>query len=187
MRHTEDLLPVDARFDTVLDELHGEVTDVTQEVLETYSDIINPINELSRAPQSLWALSGSVADVMKSKTEDHAAVQTAMYRGMCFALQVIDDIKSAPLMKITLPDELTNEQPEMAAVITEATNLYVASRPHIDELLGEFMPELDPTSRCHHHVETAALLMFMMCERECGEEYLRQTASQLQPDDFYGD
>lgn len=185
MRHTEDMLPIDVRFDTVVDELRDEVTDIIEEAVEMHSDIIDPIREFSRAPQSIWGLSGCIAEVVKSEIEDRVLVQTAMYRGMCFALQVIDDIKSTPIRGITLSEELTGEHAAPADVIIESTNHYVASRAHIDELLGQFMPELDPTGRCYHHVETAALLMFMMCEREFGEEYLQQTASQLRPDDFY--
>jgi hypothetical protein len=184
MRHTEDMLPVDVRFNTVLDEMHDEVMDVTQETIAVNNDILNPINEFSRNPERLWALSRHLADVMKSESEDGSVVQGAMYRGICFALQVVDDIKSTPIRKIAFSDVLTIQETSLADELIASTSEYIVGRARIDELLVQFMSELDPTNLYSHHVETAALLIFMLCERESGEEYLQQVANQLQPDDF---
>ncbi len=186
MDHFEDILPEDQQFNMVLQEFREEIVDPLYDQRDETGDVISPHSEFSRDSQSLWEVSNMLAVIMHAEGEDLEDVRTAIYRGISFALQIVDDVKSSPIANISLGDALNMEEDDedLADSLRQQTSRYVANRRHIDDLLFSFMPELDRTERYNHHVETGALLMFLLCERQQGEDYIAESVANLRPEDL---
>lgn len=176
MRHPEDLLPHDMSFDSFVADVSDEVRLELEEIQAEYGDIIDLEYEFSRDVMQIWRLSGFLANAMKSETEPVDAVQKVMYRGMWFALQVVEQIRSADIKSVPLSSVIPlSEGIAPEDEVYRQTSRYLSERRHIGDLISNFMPELDDTFLYHHHVETAASLMFMLCERQQAEELLVST------------
>lgn len=133
----------------------------------------------------LRELGGVIASAIRSENEPLTEVHAAIYRSMIFALQVVEDIKSSPIGGLQLSDVLSGEDNEsIVQSIHDQTSEYLSTRANIDALIGSFATEIDPSYKYEHHVETAAALMFMLCEREQGAKALRQRSQQSDPSDF---
>lgn len=183
MSGMENFLPESYQFNTALTEVREPLVDELYEFVEDLGDVIDPQAEFSRPYARLWELSGALAELYKSETEESEAVRVAMYRGMSFGLQVVDGIKNAPLQTISMKYlEGSPEDVDYATILHTDVQEYLSQRPAIDRLIFSFMPEIDKTYLYNHHVELAAGLIFMMCEKEQAENYLQAQVEGLSPD-----
>lgn len=185
MERLEDVLPPDRNFNDVLQEMRELIVDELSAVVEEQGDIIHVETELSRDVVLLWKLSSEIAALLRSPDELRGGVEEAVYRGICFALQVVDDIKSAPIHHLSM-ELFTAAQPreEVSDAIHQSTSEYLAHRSHVDSLIGSFATEIDPTYDYHHHVETAAALLFMLCERQYAADYIAAMAEGASSEDI---
>lgn len=184
--HPEDILPQDMQFNEVIQLLREDIVDPLIDQAEDTGDVIDPSSELLYDSQAVMQLSIHLAVMLHSEGEDLREVQISFYRGMTFALQIINDIKSQPITRLPLGDVILDEQndAQTAESIKFQTQRYMSSRQNIDNLLYTFMPDLDKTDIYNHHVETGALLMFLLSERQLGEDYIDEHMAQLSPQDF---
>jgi hypothetical protein len=77
--------------------------------------------------------------------------------------------------KVTLPlheycEDLGVE--ELRTKVDEDTKEYLASRPHVKELLDQFMPEIDQGRNYTASTEKASALIFMLAEFHMADEYV---------------
>lgn len=175
----ERALPREYQFDAAAQELREELVDFIEDGRQA-GDIIDSEAEFSRPVEKFWALSHVLAATCKSESEDLTAVHVAMYRGASFALQVVDDIKPGPIRQISL-DSIADiaADEDVAETVQLQVQEYLSEHPEIDGLLGRFMPDIDTTNLYNHHTETAAGLLFMLCERSVAEQYIQQRMGQV--------
>lgn len=185
MNHLETSLPDEMRFNTVLQDLRETLVDDITDLQADLNEIIDPISEFSRDAEQLWQLSACLALIMKSETENAHEVRIVMYRAMCFALQLVDDLKSGPIDSLPVTSFLpTDCDSTVDQSILDQTSTYLSDRAGIDNILSTFMPEIDNTYLYHHHAETAAALMFMLSERQQAEIILQNHLRKLSPEDL---
>ena len=188
MSGIESYLPPEHQFNEAVHEFREVIVDELYEDAEAL-DIINVEQEFSRHFQGVWQLSDVVARVLASETEPHEVVQGAMYRGMTFALQVSDAISSGKVT-LSLNHWVDLAKTRNATHLGEAIYIdiqeYLSQRPDIDSLIGLFMSEISAEDYMlyHHHIETAAGMIFMLAERSQAEQYVQGRAQSLSPDDF---
>lgn len=181
MRGLENSLPPDLQFNVTLQDVREPLVDYLTD--QSRGDVLDGAVEFERDAAMLWGLSAMIGDHLRSPNEPTEAVQAAVYRAACFALQVVQEIKSGPIDSISLEyfaDTITGD------MMRQDTQAYLAHRQYIDSLLGTFMPEIDPSYEYPHHVETAAGLMFMLCEQRLGAQYVRQQFDATTPDEIIG-
>ena len=186
MKRPEDLLLYDHSFDAAVSEYHDMLHEKLAGIQVDSGDIIDLDQELSRDPALLWELSRYITLIMKSDNEDGIAVREAVYRGMCFGLQLVDDIRSRPIGSgIDLSSVLmASTDEELGDEIHTQTSQYLSDRQNLDQLVAYYMPDIDPTFQYNHHVETGAALMLMLSERKQAEDILAEEVSAINPDMF---
>jgi|GEM_PF-6310719 len=185
MSGMEHFLPKEYQFETSLQEVREPLVDDlygrTYENEDALGDIIDPIREFSRPVEALWKLSEGFTRMYMLPNEDANAVQAATYRGLCFGLQVVDDIRVAPINRISIGYLAKAETGQDAAeMIDTDVAQYLEEHPRIRELLVSFAPDIDPTYQYRHHVDRAAGFAFMVCEREQADQYLAVQQAQLE-------
>ncbi len=184
MSKMENFLPDEYRFETTVAEMYEPLVESLAECAES-GDVIDLEAEFAREYTELWELSRTVTELLKSDTENFADVQAATYRGLSFGLQIVNDIISGPINKHLakyVQKELLAHGDDMTEHLQADVQQYLAERPAIDGLIAAFMPEIDGAALCNHHAETAAGLMFMVCEREQAEHYLQVEVETLSID-----
>lgn len=170
----ENILPREHQFDAALDEVREPLVDTLWDAKEDLKDIINPTQEFARPYLELWNLSSMLSGMLKVQDETAEDIRVAVYRAMAFGFQVVDDIRCAPIQTLSmsyLGEVFNNDDP--VSTLRADVSEYLEDRPAISSLLYTFMPEIDESYNYSHHVETAAGLVFMLCEREQAEIYLR--------------
>lgn len=177
----EHFLPKEYTFDAALHEVREPLVDDLFSRRQTPGDIIDPIREFSRPVAALWTLSEGFAKMYAGRNEDVAEVQAATYRGLCFGLQVVDDIRVAPIDRLSISylADIENER-DAADIIDCDVSEYLENNPEISSLLFSFRPELDPTYQYGRHAERAAGFAFMISERQQADQYLTVQLSQLE-------
>lgn len=184
MSGMENFLPESYQFNTAVTDVREPLVDELYELAEELGDVIDPQAEFSRSYEGFWALSKMLTQMYRSDTEDEKQVQAVMYRAMNFGIQVVNNISSGKIEKISMKywdDDSVNEE-NRAIVMQADVQEYLAQRPAINSLIFSFMPEIDDTYLYNHHAEMAAGLMFMICENEQAEHYLKAQAEGLSPD-----
>jgi len=180
MSGIESVLPKEYQFDATLDELREPLVDAIWDAKEALNDIVDPAREFGRPYLELWGLSNHLSGMFKLGDETTEDIRAVVYRAMAFGFQVVDDIKCAPIHSLSskyLSEVFNNDDP--VGTIREDVSDYLDARPGISSLLFTFMPEIDETYKYGHHVELSAGLVFMLCEREQAEIYLRVQGDQL--------
>ena len=183
MSGIEHILPKEYQFDTALREVREPLVDTLWDAKEIRNDIIDPVHEFSRPALELWQLSGLLSSLLKVGDESAKDVHVAIYRAMAFGFQVVDDIRRAPIHTLTttyLSEVFNAEEP--GDEVRADVHAYLEANPGLAGLLYSFMPEIDETYDYAHHVETSAGLVFMLCEREQAEIYLKTRGEQLNPE-----
>lgn len=187
MGFPEDELPNELQFNTVLStEISDALRDELAELQSVNGDIISVEAEFSRDVLVLDALSRIIAESAAGVNEDASQVSSAIYRGMCFGLQVADNVKSLRVKYVALA-EFLGELVKGGSLVDQlaiVTNGYAADRSRVDALIAEFLPELEQGNQVPHHVETGAFVMLMLAERSMADEYFRQQVGDLSPSDF---
>lgn len=187
MSGIENILPKELQFETATIELYEPLTDVLHDTITEKGDIIDPQVEFTRPARQLWRLSGCLAEILKSDDEDEVIVQGAIYRGICFGFQIVDDIRVAPIESISLEylNELTDTEDLGVAIATEVHE-YLADRPAVDRLIGQYMPEIcdEAYMLSDHHAEIGAAFVLMLSERQQAETYIKHRAENINLDDF---
>lgn len=177
----ENILPVEKQFNTTLSEVSEQLNDEFYERVRVFGDIIDPNSEFSRNPLHYWELSGHLAGSLASEDEPLEEVRTALYRGFCFAFQVVHDIKPRPISTVSVARWLEEQSPDesVADIITVDVNEYLGQRPNVDILIGNFA--LDVAPQYVHHVETSAGFMFMLSEQGLAQSYIDDYIESARP------
>ena len=184
MSKMENFLPDEYQFEKTVADMYEPLVESLSECVDE-GDVIDSQAEFAREYTELWELSQTVTELLKSDSESFEEVQAVTYRGLSFGLQVVNDIISGPINKHLakyVQKELLAGGDTMAEHLQSDVQQYLAERPAIDALIAAFMPEIDRASLSNHHAETAAGLMFMLCEREQAEYYLQAEVETLSID-----
>lgn len=182
MKQLEDALPRDISFDSSICEL-WDFVEVSLDTDRTKKgDVID--YELSESFLQFQELSQGLANTLMPEDEDPEAVSSAIYRGMCFALQTVKIIKSSPIETIDISSIIADDGVTTAEEIIRQSAIYISQRDQIAQLLDRFMPEIDQTYAHNHYVEIGATLMFMLTERQQASEILNSEAENLTPEMF---
>lgn len=191
MSGIESILPKENQFNESVRVFREDLVEQFTDEAERTGDILDVNIEFGRSPEDVWEFSGLLAGMLKSEDELAKDAQGAVYRGINFGLQLSDAIMDGPLQSISLgqwldtEDDLSTE--ELVATIWTDVQMYLSERPDVDALLGLFMSEVsgDAYILQQHHIETAAGLMLMLCERQQAEMYLAAKTESLTQDDIY--
>lgn len=174
MSEIEGFLPKEYRFSSELAEGRELLVDELYDLKEDLGDVINPDDEFSRGYEQLWNIGGSLAKLFALPHEDRDGVRVAMYRAMSFSFQVVERIKDSPIDKLSLSylTELPHDE-DPAEVISRDVERYLRDNPTIASLIFAFQPHIDETYQYGYYIEMTAGLIFMLCEREQAETYLK--------------
>lgn len=176
MLGVEQFLPPERQFGTALTSVREPLVDIITDRLDESNDIIDPAAELSRPVTALWSLSQRLAGIYELDEEQASAVGAAMYRGLCFGFQLVDDISSRPVNKLAanyfvdISADLGEQT--VAERIASDVNDYLESRPEIKSLLFVYLPNIAGGYDYTEQAELAAGLIAMLTEREQAEEYI---------------
>jgi len=182
----ENILPPEHQFNTTLIELREPLVDELYDYIEEVGDVIDPKLEFSRPHEQYWGLSDGLARLFASENEDQESVRAAIYRGICFGFQVVEDVKTAPIEKISMDNwRNVDDVDDSAEAISADVQEYLSARPHVDSLIGMFASEVaGEYVLCEHHVEIAAGLVLMLCEREIAETFIDASVESVRPEDL---
>lgn len=165
-----NMLPHEHQFNTVVDEVRDMLIDDLHEQIEK-GDVLNPIVEANWDMAKLWELSELLGRQLCGDDERLEHVQIVLYRGSCFALQVVQEIKMSEVGVGSL-QEIARLAESGSEAMTDEIGVYLGERTHVDNLIHQFMHELDTTGEYPHHVELGAGLFFMLCEKTLESEYI---------------
>lgn len=186
----ESILPQEHQFNESVRVFRDELVEQFADEAERTGDVLDINIEFARSPEDVWALSGLLANIFKSEDELSEEVQGAVYRGLNFGLQLSEAVMEGPLRSISLgqwvQDENSLSAQELATAICVDVQTYLGDRPDVDALVGFFMSEISQEAYMlhQHHIETAAGLMLMLCERQQAEAYLQARTELISLDDL---
>ena len=167
----EHILPEEKKFNTVAHDYSELLYDYFQEIEEESGDILDPSFETrflssDSYPQSFATLSRLITPEDTSNPEEN---YQATYRGFVFGAQLADLISDAPTDSFSLKHYFGDvPQEELGETIQTDVQEYLGKNPLLDATIGYYMPELDPTGKQAHIVETAAGLALRVAEDNLG-------------------
>lgn len=168
----EEFLPKKHRFDTTVQEFFCLLDEQIETISKDVDDILHPGQELDRDVVLFWELAGRLVSALANvEHEDSEKVQIVMYRAMMFALQIVNEIKPAPITSLAIGEYVHDDMWDDER-LKEDTGMYLSTSPQLDALLGKYMPEIDQYSHYNHYAEIAAALLLMLAEREVAKAYI---------------
>lgn len=184
MRSYEDTLTSTQSIDGTLEEYRPVVDETFATALEQADDILLLDLEVLRNTELILKFSDEMSKWM-SREEGRLATRDAIYRSICFAAQVCDDIIPGDYSfnLIDYISKRTNDFAEMHA-IAEDSKYYLDSRSNLTELIEDYMPDIDPSEDNPAAVKLFASLTFMLAERSVGEQQVRATLDGITAEDF---
>ena len=189
MQSAEQFLPQDYQFSEVINVCHDDITCWLNSINEEWTDVIDPGVELERDFRVFEKITLSLVKFFEADAEwseeTHRQACVALYRSMMFGVQVADNLEVLTVQNLKIGEflrQINTEEPERWLV--ETIGEYLSQRPAVDALIGEYMPELDPSGRLGYLAEIGAGVMFLLSERSYGEQYFAQAISEIDPQDF---
>lgn len=183
MAGAERFLPKERRFTTALTDVREPLVDILTENVENYKDVIDPAAEFSRPVVSLWKFTDGLSKIFVEKNESVEEVRQAMYRGICFGLQVVDDIRLGPIERFGshYVKDAAEDDPgaSIKNMIKADVGEYLGERPEIKSLLFSFLPSICEEYAYQHHAEVAAGFALMLCERQQAEAYMQNEMASI--------
>jgi len=185
MERMENMLTYDQSLEGGVAELRDEFDALVDQTRTKYGDILDPYHEAERDMIVLWEFSSKVGESIASDDDEQPVVRDAVYRAVCFATQIADEMLSEAYSYnlIKYIRERTDGTYAMGPIIEDSQE-YLQSRPELDALLGYYMPEIDRSGQHNHVVETFAGIVLMLSERSIGEQQLASTVEDVAIDDF---
>lgn len=178
-----NMLPHEYQFNTVVDEVRDMLVDDLHEQAAK-GDVLNPVVEANWDMVKLWELSELLGRQLCGDDERPTYVQTALYRGICFALQIVQEIKMSEVGAVSL-QEIARLAEGGSDAMTDEVGVYLGERTNVDNLIHEFMFELDTTGGEYpHHIELGAGLFFMLCEKTLEDEFIAASFDDIAPRDI---
>lgn len=175
MKYPEELIPVEEQYDVAMQGFREEIDELLVETHNDTGDILMAEHEFARDPVRMCYVSELLAKILKDETEDLDSVRTAVYRGACFGLQIAGAIENEPVSSVGEQTIFNVEDGMfMRDALHEEEVAYLARRPHLDQLIQDYMAILEPTRSMRYYAEMGAALMLMMVERQKGQMYLEQ-------------
>ena len=184
MSKYEMALPPEQQFDFAVELLQDEFYAGLESNIEKYKDIIDPNVEFDYDTARIWGLCGHFTSLFCDPEHDPYLVRETFYRSMCFGLEVSGGLSPKDSAGVLPIGELLQEFEDPAEAINQEVSTYLSQRPHIYQLIGYFMSEIDDSGRRNHYAEIGAGIIFMLSERRDGAYYVQKMADNLSPDDF---
>lgn len=103
---------------------------------------------------------------------------------MIFGLELVEAMTTSKSGGTLALSELVTGQKDVAEAIRCEVTRYLSARPHLDELIGYYMPEIDDSGLRNHHAEIGAGVILLLSERRDGACYANKSAGALSPEDF---
>ena len=141
----------------IVDELYARIG--------SKNDILNPDCEFTDNYLECWELSNTLAFHLSDESISKQKIATGLYRGMTFAKQTLRYIKhDVDISRIRDIFDDTGDD-SIVSRVNELQQDYLSLNPDIDNLISDFMPELDaPDYQTDDFVEIGAVLVFMVSD-----------------------
>jgi|GEM_PF-5207038 len=170
----EQVLPPDQLLDYAVAEFKPLIADeleanLTQTVFGEIIDWTNVTDEKMMLAEKFALLIGAIC-------EDE---RRSMVQGALFARQILHMIYADTVI-LPLHEYCGDlEVDELRTKVDEDTAEYLASRPHVKELLDQSMPEIDQRRNYAASAEKASAFIFMLAEFHMADEYVTASLAEL--------
>lgn len=166
MSNQENYPPTPTQLNTRLRDCREAVDNQLYGLLAEKRDIIDPDKEFSYDVVGIWEASHGLAFHLEDDKPDILTAETGLYRGMIFAQQVLEETGQKAVSAHDIRATLERTGDETIAKVTETlTRQYRIDNPQVDQILNEFMSDLEaPDYSSASYVEIGATLVFMASE-----------------------
>lgn len=168
----EAILPTELSLDYTIEVLFEDIVKENDQRNEEYDDIIDIFNLPIADPIVVNECVEAIARPLANTEQDLNELTTAGARAMLFVAQTLRQTITVDY-DLNISGYLYNMfgDGDFIDHIRQDTQDYLQTRPHIDALLGYFMHEIDPSGHRADFAESMGALLFLLAERNLGEQY----------------
>ncbi|MEO8691810.1 MAG: hypothetical protein ABI397_03445 [Candidatus Saccharimonas sp.] len=188
MDRAENSLPPDESLEgntvSCKDELYAKLNTLLKEG----GDVIDIQVELKRNILAILEYSELVSHLARKSEDEQRKIRDAVYRSICFATQIADDLLSGTYvcdLVAYVRENLSSDGYGFAPLMKDCSE-YLQARPEVYELIKHYMPEIDRSGSYSDIAELFAGIVCMLSERSVAEQYLSASMGEVGVQDFLG-
>lgn len=186
---SERLLPKDQRLNAYVEEFADEFRQDIDELQRSQEGNLLSSEVEFRTYESIQTFA-TLAYVLEKRVIQTGSMKAyeAMYRAAVFAFQIAENVHGdSTKFEAGRYIRMLVERPDGDDLLMNDVQTYLADNPDVSELLDYYIDEIDEGRNLQHVAELSAGMVFMLIERNLGEEFILEEANNCSVEELFED